>query len=126
MSDRKVGTVAKRLIEAKKLIDTPDKWIKGSYYHAEDFFGIRKMMFCAVGAIYQAGTWEWRNEDTNTPMALYRPEDHIMANEAVEYLHSAACHPGGIEGFNDDETTTHEEIMAVFDKAISAALAKGE
>lgn len=93
-------TLRDDLIVAKALIDTPEKWCKG----------IHAGQNCAMWALAEAA-----------PMANYR------WIEAAEALRKAAPRrPHGDYGcpvvaFNDAPTTTHADVMALFDRAIAAA-----
>jgi hypothetical protein len=99
-------TVADDLVAAKGLIDTPEKWTKRE-------FEMRGCL-CALGAVAKAicvDPWDsW--------------EDGSRAREAKNALDDAC--PGGISiiYFNDRESTTHADLMRVFDRAIEAERAK--
>ena len=83
---------AEKLRRAKSLIDTPDKWIKGDRVRVVN----NQRCYCAVGALEMAG-------------ARFRPLVRAL--------------PGGsytIVDFNDAPTTTHADVMALFDRAIAA------
>lgn len=88
------------LVAAKALIDTPEKWHQGSY---------RSRLgnaFCAIGAL-TAATCD---------------ADRVSAGR--DALQGAM--PPGMKGlpagiYNDAKSTTHADIMALFDRAILAA-----
>lgn len=94
-----------QLIAAKALIDTPEKWIQGNA--AEDAKGnqisphdVAAVRFCSVGAL-----------------------GHVFSDDeygdAVDYLKSHLGGYGFVAEFND--THTHAEVMAAWDRAIEAA-----
>lgn len=85
-------TLRDDLIKAKALIDTPEKWLQGALK--------RNGCFCAMGA-----GLETRNDEV-----LFALQHHLP-NPAWDT----------IPGFNDAPTTTHADIMALFDRAIAAA-----
>jgi len=91
------------LIAARALIDTPEKWHRGSM---ASFDG---KCLCAMGAIRNVlraqGYTHWISR---TPL----------------YQNLRAALPRGfnqVPTFNDDPSTTHADIMALFDRAIAAA-----
>lgn len=94
------------LVKAKALIDTPEKWIKGS--NAEDGNGVvvsledkRAVCFCTVGAVLRV------SEDIGVECAAL---DLLYSFVKGEY--------DDIPEWNDTYNRTHAEVMAVFDKAI--------
>lgn len=102
--------IAEILTQAKSLIDTPDKWIKGKfaaqgpYGYELPFDDDAATCFCALGAATRAmGETDAYNDAT---MALYYalPAGYSM-----------------VSIFNDDEDTTHADVMALFDRAIAKA-----
>ncbi len=89
---------------AKKLIATPQQWTQGALtatYHG-------RTCYCMVGALRQAasGSVDYR---------------HVRDHPA--YMTAYATVIGqlpimSIPDFNDDTTTTHGDVLAVFDRAI--------
>jgi hypothetical protein len=89
-----MSDVVKNLKAAKVLIDTPEKWGKGSLQPADN-------CFCAIGAVMDV-SMDWV----------------AGANRLSEHL------PDGfrrVVEYNDHPDTTHADIMALFDRAIAAA-----
>jgi hypothetical protein len=96
-------TLRDDLIAAKALIDTPEKWAKGS----------------------EVDTTEGRR------CAAVACNDFALAHSMFGRLQSALPSPhreraaslgvAAIFDFNDDPRTTHADIMALFDRAIAAA-----
>ena len=93
-------SVRENLIAAKALIDTPEKWGKGAMSRAG--------ALCSVGALGVAscgGPFGWRYED------LYELQKALPK----------AWRWNQVASFNDDDETTHADIMALFDRAIAAS-----
>lgn len=95
-----------KLRAAKALIDTPEKWTKGTL--ARDSIGISVLVrsddavcFCVLGALGRAAT--------ETGPHVWAIRDSLPA----PYL--------AVSKFNDDPTTTHADVMALFDRAIARA-----
>lgn len=97
-------SVVENLKAAKALIDTPEKWAQGPE---------REPCLCAIDAVSAVGgVWEVDLSD-----ALER-----ALPEGFEEDHSDWNHP--VAQYNDLPTTTHADIMALFDRAIAAEEAK--
>lgn len=88
-------TIRENLIAAKALIDTPEKWGKGSLEP-------RPGCYCALGALWEVGE--------NSPLT---PERGVLRKYLPAGFHN-------IPGYNDHPDTTHADIMALFDRAIGA------
>jgi hypothetical protein len=83
------------LVKAKSLIDTPEKWIQGD---AKVKYADGSCRYCSVGAIYE------------------------INSKGMVYLRSALININGgdsVATYNDNHT--HEEVMALWDKAIELA-----
>ena len=90
------------LIAAKALIDTPRKWRRGG--------SIQNGRSCAWNAVYDA---------TRRHDRLCLAE--VALAEAVPAERRQPSSQSTIIQFNDDPATTHADIMALFDRAISKA-----
>lgn len=90
------------LIAAKALIDTPEKWIKGSFC----VNGCR----CALGAIF-------------TVSAIDGEWSEAKEHQLIEAVSDSLPEPwkANLISFNDHPDTSHADIMALFDRAINAA-----
>lgn len=99
MSNRQILKTAKTLIGARKLIEDVKNWGRGSYN--------RNGQLCAVGAIAAV-------EGVGGVTA----HGESGATDALRL----ACGDQKIAYFND--THTHKEVLAVFDKAIAAEIEK--
>lgn len=89
------------LIAARALIDTPEKWHKGSMSGPG--------CLCAMGAVAKVIGWS------------YMGGTRIRSHPEVEHLRKQL--PTGwwdVPKFNDAPETTHADIMALFDRAIAA------
>lgn len=92
--------VREDLVAAKALIDTPRKWRKGDYD--------RGGRCCAVGAVVRVVGGEISDaEYSSAALAL---EAALLPEQGKKVFL-----------FNDNPTTTHADIMALFDRAIAAA-----
>jgi hypothetical protein len=92
------------LIAAKALIDSPEKWTKGTY---RDEAGC----MCPIGAVAKAMGVEY----SVTPPNLGSVER--LLNDIAASVSDAPT----VVAFNDRVTTTHADIMALFNRAIEAA-----
>lgn len=94
------------LEEVKALITPPKAWIKGSYAMNDEGSVVGSTSpdatcYCLAGAVRMV---------TN-----YEPG----TRKVLMYLHTVIN--GSIEVFNDDESTTHQMVLDVVSKAITAA-----
>lgn len=96
-------SVKENLIAAKALIDTPEKWIKGEL--------VSNGCYCSVGAIEQT-----------VPFAPGECAEYAAIEAALppEFEDDTSDWNSVVAQFNDDPTTTHADIMALFDRAIAA------
>jgi hypothetical protein len=98
------------LREARALISSPESWIKGHYAASDsdsmDGLGVddpKAVRFCVIGAVWRV--WGSLPDETPPPM--------VTAIGALQ-KHTA----DNIPSFNDHEDTTHDDVLAAFDKAI--------
>lgn len=92
------------LVAAKALIADPARWVKDP--------GELGKCYCAVTAI--TGVFGASRLGTSI---------HTRKRDAWEALASALPEGWGQVGiYNDDPTTTHADIMALFDRAIAASI----
>lgn len=110
---------SKILKKAKKIISNPVNWTKYRLAKTEDFVSVEPMSedafcFCSIGAVEKA----LDGED-------YSPE-YVNAlnclNLVVKQKNKKNCDT--VSSFNDKSSTTHDDIMKLFDDAID--LAKGQ
>lgn len=87
------------LEDAKALIDTPDKWVKGAY-HGDD-----GTTHCALGAL---------------TIAVFRHREVYPIHSIAHKVLRAEVPPVylTISAFNDSSKTTHADVMDMFDRAI--------
>ena len=102
--------IAALLRKARAKIEQPECWTKGA--NARDKQGRRidsekspkAACWCANGAIF------WAAPDKREAHQLLRILQLHASVTTLLYVHS----------FNDDPTTTHADILALFDRAIAA------
>ena len=94
---------------ARALLENPKSWGKMSYAvdgqgNDVDATDPGAVCFCMLGALQRAaGNTDWTHSPATLFLGHYVPDT------------------GFISTFNDDPDTTHEDVLAVFDKAIAAA-----
>lgn len=100
-----MNEVAECLIAARKRIEDPARWGKGtsSDIFTDHSFPDRIVKDCAAFAVF-------RTHLEDSPMA------YCTLQEAVGTK--------GVAGWNDAPERTHEEVLAAFDKAIEIARAQ--
>jgi hypothetical protein len=91
---------ARLLEKAKALIEDPKHWLKGKYQDERD--GVQ--CFCLDGALMVADEPQVRD-----PLS----DEYWAANAALMLTIG-----GNIVGFNDDEATTHADVLKALDTAI--------
>lgn len=101
--------IAEILRKAKALIDAPEKWTKGAFARDRSggsvpIAGDEACAFCAAGAIYSV-------------IDKFNAAEFDLEDRAASAIGQAVG--GSIAGFNDDEDTTHADVMAAFDRAIA-------
>ena len=96
--------IAAVLRDAKALIDTPEKWIKG--HSRKVVNGVT--CHCADGAV-----WSLTHLD---PLDL----NYFPAVRALSVAATGRAIADGHVWFNDRQSTTHADVMALFDRAIAA------
>lgn len=94
-------SVKENLIKAKALIDTPEKWTRGEYMHSG--------CFCALGALAEA-----LDIDPVSARLSMTPELLALRGAVPEPFFS-------VWRYNDEPSTTHADVLALFDRAIEAA-----
>lgn len=108
-------TTVEILKAARALISTPDKWVKGVYARNDKGVSVpdndpAACAFCAVGAMRHACKIAEHELDTRAS------DPYFLAKRAVR----AQTNHGAVSDFNDDEETTHADVLAAFDRAIAA------
>lgn len=107
------------LRQAKAKISDPRNWIKGAW--AEDMNGMpvssnhpTACKFCAVGALHRVFD---ENANENGDGAWY-----AMAIKALRKAVRLVCSSEvmRVPSFNDFPLTTHEDVMALYDRAIDS------
>lgn len=122
--------IQRTLTAAKAIIADPAKWIKGKYAihkdnaasmghgskvppYANSLYGYEAgaACFCSIGALQKAA-----GEGQTYYEASYYLRKAVTEVTSCKFDHAAR--------FNDAESTTHEDVMAMFDKAIELAAEK--
>lgn len=102
-----MNTVRDNLIAARALIDTPEKWGKGNdSFPPTRHSGSKTDCLCAHGAVHVAMNGDWGRD-------AWKITDALMTALPDEWSNTP--------DFNDAPSTTHADILALFDRAIEAA-----
>ena len=108
-----MSTLVDDLRAARALIADPMRWKRGAAP------GPRGEM-CALRAVATVSNFgEPSKSNWWTKMPGYVALEEALPTEGDHPHHS-------VGGFNDDPATTHSDVLALFDRAINAALAKVE
>jgi hypothetical protein len=107
----------KALQDARQWLSDPAHWTKRRAWR--DRTGMETISADCIGSTCALGAISYgmfRNtRDVDVPL-------YIQAVDALEA--SLQSHGGIVPGFNDDPRTTHADILALFDRAISARRAE--
>jgi len=104
-SNMKVSTALKK---AKKLINTPNKWVKGALTKGNKH--------CAIGAVLTAVP--------NPIPGIYDPQTEQFRRHMRQLLNAALPserNHNSVMMFNDEYDTKHRDVMDLFDMAITFA-----
>lgn len=115
-----MNQVIQILVEARKLIDTPDKWCQNSL--AKSDFGNVEVIspianrFCLNGSIVKArlvlaSKYPLNQFEFASQKAFEYIEDHIEKKYGNSYSYYSSR-------WNDDKNRTHEDVMRLFDEVI--------
>jgi hypothetical protein len=100
------------LIAARALIDTPEKWCKWhGHMTRRKWLFFEQHSYCTIGAI----AVEPGGHMNTSRSAYYKMRD------ALERALPPGFRNSFLVSFNDDESTTHNDVLALFDRAIEAA-----
>jgi hypothetical protein len=115
----------KTLTGSRKLLSKPERWTKGAYYgnkasgnggKADGFVNHEDAFtYCAIGAIRKV----------DGPGERAAKKLLALAISALYYKNKRTTEDR-VFRFNDKKNTTHEQILAAFDKAIEMALAEAD
>lgn len=116
------------LVRARELIAEPKNWTQGVM--ARDRTGDATLpgdkhatCFCTAGAVYRAEIDAWR-EGYGTPV------ERVVASSGATFAIAKAIEARefgdnvSIVTFNDRPTTTHADVLQIFDAAIAAEAAR--
>ena len=126
-------TASEVLRKARALIEKPENWTQGAYARGIDDAGKSikdACSLCTVGAVYAITNDLWVGGEKIFQRVLYwlgsalaglgePPHDSAEKNSQKDGEHGLQ-----VIAFND--THTHAEVLALFDRAIAAAEARGE
>ena len=87
------------LIAARTIIADPAMWYQGAY--------------SASGKIYRL------SEPCCASCAIFRVAPNDSAHRAIDWMAQFTPDHKGLSVFNDEPTTTHADILGVFDRAIA-------
>lgn len=122
------------LIAAKAVISNPDNWTKGYYAmtrpirdvnerNLDDYLEVgdpKAVCFCSMGALakvaYGVSGSEWSYD--KEIMAVFDQVTTILGETAGP---ASLTGVNDVVAFNDRRETTHEDVMALFDRAIASA-----
>lgn len=87
-----------------------EHWNKGAWYDEEG------QTYCALGAVQAAGSY------SKDPIIAAHSQT-AGSEKAIQYLMKAIPmkYGGSIIGFNDNPSTTHEDVLSAYDRAIELA-----
>lgn len=106
--------VSQLLIDAKELIKDPEHWTKGEY--ARDSEGKKvadshseACQWCIVGALWRA---------SGLGPNCYDSYKASLVNDGCKFLIKAVNSEKSLSKWNDSESTTHDDVMKAYNKAI--------
>lgn len=109
---------------ARELISVPERWTQGSMGRTADgaiyspldntdferFIKLEAVCFCAMGAVFHCASDELHGESSVKQLAA------AIHDDADEELFRDV-----VADFNDSIRTTHDKVLAAFDRAIALA-----
>lgn len=99
-------TAEEILVKAREILSDPQRWRKNRYSDRQ------KQTFCSVGAIRMAATGSpWKNGTQNAGVAYNILQDKVKENYGEQRVYT----------WNDKPEREHDEVLAMFDKAIDEA-----
>lgn len=106
MSERKKAVEV--LVNARKILSKEENWTRGSYARDADGHKVyvdssNAACFCSIGAVATSASPKLSDE-------------YLSALEAL----GAVVEPMPVIAFNDAESTSHKDVMAMFDLAIES------
>ena len=115
------------LVESRRMIATPDRWTQGGAL-ARDTNGQRVVPYadeavcwCASGAVMLACS---KVADGAIKPGTYK--HMLVSRQLCDFVHDTTFYEvrkeGGLGYWNDESSTSHEDIIAAFDKAIAATV----
>ena len=113
--DVEKSAVRSLLVAARGLIERPGRWIQGAFACTHGGFGcrpedLRATGWCAIGALYAVSDDTWKTGEATQVLESTIPEDELDSEDSSMKKSLAE--------FNDTEGRTHDEILALFERAI--------
>lgn len=111
-----INSPAEFLREVRKVLQDPEHWCKGKYFMNQE--GKRRdvhdLDICRM--CFQGGLWWVSNNATNQ----FDLNCVILVRDALEraILQLFPDRPYTLEGFNDTDDTTHDDVLKVMDRAL--------
>ena len=128
--------IASVLTEARRIIEDPRNWYKGSFAVDKTgmtvpYYGYDACAFCARGAIKKAAsrmfgkTYKVKYIEHVMERAMWFLGAHLTQEQKPKMLLKEECELDdailNLTAFNDDRDRSHSEIMDLFDVAIKEA-----
>ena len=104
------------LRRGRELISNPESWVQGVYCVNDMGYDVeadRATRFCSVGALWRVQAEHLK--DPGTALALNK------ARQALDAQVPESFQDRSVIAFNDRTETTHEEVLALWDRAIAVA-----
>lgn len=101
-----VKSVKQYLVGGRKRIEKPENWVKCINRHDRNVNGRIEPAWCAAAAV-----------EAEIPDGEYWDNWHIFIRAMMRL--DMSCSACSIRVFNDKHSTTHKDILDVFDRAIA-------
>jgi hypothetical protein len=108
---RKVGDIEYTLVVARGLIDSPEKWNKGSQMVIVNGTPVS---YCALGAVAAVTNFSVDRRFKKSLVYL----NAVLEDSTLLYSDYPSL---AVTSFNDDPNTTHSDVLRIFDSAIELA-----
>lgn len=107
----KTKTDVEILTEARKLIDTPDKWCQNQFTAGQ--------RICLVEAVLRPQGQHWYRDNRTIPPAIIQAAQEVIAERGLINVMLVRLDVGMICTVNND--TDHATVLATLDRAIELA-----
>lgn len=114
------------LVRAKARIQNPEHWTKGRYARDEEgemaqVTDTQAVCFCGLGAVHRS-SFELFGPPGNPQWYIDGHKRHTAADDEALIVLGEVAHRRGFSTFpqfNDNDATTHDDVMRAFDEAIA-------